>query len=69
VTVKLVGSGPTWTLGETLPLTDAAGLDGASRPSWYIPPEQLPPPTPTPAPSVTAAPSGAGASSAASPSP
>ena len=69
VTVKLVGSGPTWTLGETLSLTDAAGLDGASRPSWYIPPEQLPPPTPTPAPSVTAAPSGAGASSAASPSP
>lgn len=64
VTVKLVGSGPTWTLGETLPLTDAAGLDGASRPSWFIPASELPPPTPTPAPSVTAAPS-----VAASPSP
>ena len=57
VTVKLVGSGPDWTLGQTLPLTDAAGLDGASRPSWFVPADQLPQPTPTPVPSVTLAPS------------
>jgi dipeptidyl aminopeptidase/acylaminoacyl peptidase len=57
VTVKLVGSGPDWTLGETIPLTDAAGLDGASRPSWFVPANELPQPTPTPVPSVTVAPS------------
>ena len=63
VTVELIGSGPSWTLGETLPLTDAAGLDGASRPSWFIPADELPPPTPTPLPSLTAAPSLPAASS------
>ena len=58
----LAGSGPGWTLGEILPLTQAAGLDAASRPSWYIPPEELPKPTPSPTPPATPTPSGAPAS-------
>ena len=46
--VPLTGTGPTWTPEEPLALTISAGLDGASRPSWYIPADQLPPlPTPT----------------------
>ena len=53
IEVKLIGSGPSWTLAETLPLTDAAGLDGASRPSWFIPASELPPPTPSPTPAET----------------
>ena len=51
--VSLNGSGPTWTLGDTLRLTISAGLDAASRASWFIPPEDLPTPAPsTPAPSI-----------------
>ncbi len=44
---RLGGSGPDWTVGDTLDLTEYSGLDGGSRPSWYIPPDQLPAPTPT----------------------
>jgi len=47
--VKLTPNGGSWTVGETLNLTEVSGLDGASRPGWFIPPDQLPPlPTPTP---------------------
>jgi Tol biopolymer transport system component len=46
---------------EEILLTDAAGLDPESRPTWYIPPEELPA-TPAPSPS-------SGASPASSPSP
>jgi Tol biopolymer transport system component len=51
--MPLVGAAPTWTLGAPLPLTISAGLDAASRPTWFIPADQLPPP-PTPTPLVTA---------------
>lgn len=62
--VKLVGSGPTWTLGDSIDVTQYSGLDGGSRPSWYIPPDQMPARTPAPA-----SPSSSGASGApASPS-
>lgn len=55
--VPLTGTGPTWTAGEPLALTLSAGLDAASRPTWFIPADQLPPlPTPTAAPSVAASP-------------
>jgi hypothetical protein len=58
--VQLTGTGPGWTAEEPLALTVSAGLDAASRPTWFIPADQLPPlPTPTLAPSV--APSGAAA--------
>lgn len=52
--LKLTGSGPAWTVGEVLPLTQMSALDPSSRPSWYIPPEQMPPPTPAPATSAPA---------------
>jgi dipeptidyl aminopeptidase/acylaminoacyl peptidase len=40
--VMLEGTAPAWTVGEPISLTVASGLDGASRPDWYIPPSQLP---------------------------
>lgn len=46
--VRLTGAGPGWTVGEPIDLTRNSGLDGGSRPSWHIPPDQLPPPTPAP---------------------
>jgi len=46
--VKLAGSAPSWTVGDPFALTVSAGLDGGSRESWFIPPDQLPKPTPTP---------------------
>jgi dipeptidyl aminopeptidase/acylaminoacyl peptidase len=57
--VKLGGSAPTWQLGETLELTKVSGLDGSSRPDWFIPADQLPAlPSPSPAaPAVPASPS------------
>jgi Tol biopolymer transport system component len=56
--VQLDGTAPTWSAGEPLALTVSAGLDGASRPAWFIPADQLPPlPTATPVP-PSAAPTG-----------
>ena len=52
---RLKGAGPDWTVDETIDLTRLSGLDGGSRPSWYIPPDQLPAPTPAP---PTVSPSG-----------
>jgi Tol biopolymer transport system component len=43
----LRGSGPNWTIGQTIALTNNAGLDGPSRPSWFIPADELPTPAPT----------------------
>ena len=63
---RLEGSGPNWTVGETVELTRVSGLDSGSRPSWYIPPDQLPetpPPSPSPEPSGAAAPEAGGAAS------
>ena len=57
--VPLEGTAPAWTAAEAIALTLSAGLDAASRPTWHIPADQLPP-LPTPAP--TAGPSGAGPS-------
>ena len=33
---QLEGSGPAWTVKDTVGLTDSAGLDGVSRPDWYV---------------------------------
>lgn len=50
--VALEGTAPNWTVGEALDLTEVSGLDGASRPDWFIPAAELPPsPSPSPAPS------------------
>ena len=50
---QLDGVAPSWTIKETLDLTEVSGLDAASRPDWFIPPELLPAtPPPTVAPSA-----------------
>lgn len=63
--VKISGSAPDWKLGEPLALTVSAGLDPASRPAWFIPPDQLPKPTPQPtiAPSAATSPASTAAPS------
>jgi Tol biopolymer transport system component len=45
---RLDGSNGNWTVKETVPLTQVSGLDGASRPSWFVAASDLPPPTPVP---------------------
>jgi TolB protein len=48
----LAGPSPAWSVTETKDLTQASGLDGGSRPGWYVAPEDLPAtPEPTVAPS------------------
>lgn len=58
--IQLDGSGPNWTAKPPMDLTDNAGLDGVSRPGWFIPADQLPTPTPPPSPSASAIASPAG---------
>ncbi len=53
---RLKGTAPDWTVDETIPLTEVSGLDGASRPGWFVPPDQLPAPTPAPSASGSVAP-------------
>lgn len=62
---RLTGTAPGWTVGETLDLTRYSGLDAGSRPSWYVPADQLPPRVPAP----PAAPPDSGASPAGSAAP
>ncbi len=53
--VQLGGTGPTWTVKASLNLTSNAGLDGVSRPDWFVPADQLPAsPAPTLAPTPVA---------------
>jgi Tol biopolymer transport system component len=48
--VPLTGTAPGWTAGDPIALTVSAGLDAASRPTWFVPADQLPAlPTATPA--------------------
>ncbi len=47
--VQLEGSPAAWQVGEPMDLTSNAGLDGTSRPGWFIPADQLPAPTGGPA--------------------
>jgi hypothetical protein len=61
--VRLDGAAPTWTVKDITDLTEVSGLDGESRPDWFVPADQLPAPTTAP----SAAPSSAAPSSAASP--
>ena len=61
----LVRSGSLFVVADRQPVTDHSLLDGSSRPSWYVPPAQLPSPTPAPTPTASAAttpPAGASAS-------
>ena len=45
-----------WTVSKTVDLTKVSGLDGASRPSWFVPPSELPAPSAPPPSSGSAAP-------------
>jgi dipeptidyl aminopeptidase/acylaminoacyl peptidase len=47
----LDGVAPNWTVKAITDLTQVSGLDGASRPDWFVPPDQLPAPAATPVPS------------------
>jgi TolB protein len=49
--VPITGTAPTFAAGDPLPLTVSAGLAADSRPSWFIPADQLPA-LPTPVPTV-----------------
>ncbi len=53
---RLDGAAPNWTVKDVIDLTETAGLDGDSRPHWFVPPDQLPTPTPTPTPASTTSP-------------
>jgi hypothetical protein len=59
---QLDGVAPSWTVKGMINLTEVSGLDAASRPDWFIPPELLPatpPPTvaPTASPAASTSPS------------
>jgi Tol biopolymer transport system component len=61
--VTLTGGEPNWTVGDPLDLTTDAGLDGVSRPDWFVPASQLPPPSAAPSPSVASSPASPGPTS------
>jgi len=63
--IRLDGDAPNWTVKDVTSLTEVSGLDGSSRPDWFVPADQLPAPTPTPV--QTAAPSLSGGSASAAP--
>ena len=46
--VELNQSSGGWAVTKTVDLTKVSGLDGTSRPSWFIPPDQLPAGSPAP---------------------
>jgi Tol biopolymer transport system component len=52
--VHLTGAGPSWTVGQPLAITLSAGLDAGSRPSWFIPKNEIPTAPPSAAPSEPA---------------
>ncbi len=62
--IRLDGDAPNWAIKDVTDLTEVSGLDGSSRPGWYVPPDQLPAPTPTPVPTAAPSPADGGASSA-----
>jgi dipeptidyl aminopeptidase/acylaminoacyl peptidase len=64
--IQLTGEAPNWTPGAPLNLTEVSGLDGISRPGWFISPDQLPPlPAATP-PAASGVPGGSPSQPAAS---
>jgi Tol biopolymer transport system component len=64
----LVGRAGAWTVGDVIDVTENSGLDGASRPGWFIPAEELPAPTPGPT-AASPSPARSGSGGKASPSP
>ncbi len=66
---KLDQSSGSWVVSDTLDLTKVSGLDGASRPSWFTPPSDLPAPSSGPSQAGSATPSTLAPSTSASPAP
>lgn len=64
----LAGSGSTFSVAGTQPLTSQSLLDGTSKPTWYVPADQMPAATPPPSGAAASgsgvAPSGSTAASA-----
>lgn len=58
---RLDGASGRWVVTETVALTKVSGLDGASRPGWFVPASELPArsPAPTTAPAGSATPASA----------
>ena len=54
--LRLDGAAPDWTVKDVIALTEVSGLDGESRPGWFVPADELAAPTAVP----SAASSGAG---------
>ncbi|HEY6057019.1 MAG TPA: hypothetical protein VIV06_03255 [Candidatus Limnocylindrales bacterium] len=66
----LGGSAPSWSVSKTIDLTTYSGLDGGSRPGWFVPADQLPatpPPATSPPSSSGDAPSAGEAGGSSSP--
>ncbi len=62
----LAGRGTTFSVTKEEPLTSQSRLDGTSKPSWFIPPDEIPAPSSSAAPS-SVGPSGSGASTSPGP--
>jgi Tol biopolymer transport system component len=60
-------SGSEFSVADTIDLTVVSGLDGASRPSWYIPADELPSPSAVPSPSAPGSSAGSPGPSATAP--
>jgi len=58
-----------WAVSKTTDLTTVSGLDGASRPSWFVPASELPAPSAGPTQPGSAAPGDSGPSTSASTAP
>ena len=50
---RLDGAAPDWTVKDVLSLTEVSGLDGESRPGWFVPANELPKPSATPVPTAS----------------
>jgi Tol biopolymer transport system component len=64
---QLDDEGGNWSVAKTVDLTEVSGLDAISRPSWFIPPSELPAPSIAPTSSGSAAPADSGTGSSSSP--
>ncbi|HEU4573323.1 MAG TPA: hypothetical protein VFR93_11605, partial [Candidatus Limnocylindrales bacterium] len=53
--VRLSGTAPAWSVGESIDMTTVSALDGASRPDWFIPASQRTAPPSAPAPTAPSA--------------
>lgn len=58
---QLEGEAPDWSVKDIMDLTEVSGLDGESRPGWFVPADQLPTPTPAPTPAADSSPSASAA--------